>query len=190
MSDHVTSELMHRYVDGEIPWQERERVRAHVASCSACQQQLASLRQAEHALRQMAGFPVPTDFTAQVMTRVRSADSAAPWTRATFTWMAHGFVTAGLFVLAAALLEVVTEGIDIASLLTENIPSLVASGGVFADPLLLSTILPPLANTAGTGLATLEQTSVPVGVALLALGGFLEIMRWLATGVSQAGGPM
>jgi len=104
--------------------------------------------------------------------------------------MAHGFVTAGLFVLAAALLEVVTEGIDIASLLTENIPSLVASGGVFADPLLLSTILPPLANTAGTGLATLEQTSVPVGVALLALGGFLEIMRWLATGVSQAGGPM
>jgi len=48
-----------------------EEVRAHVASCRVCAARLALAQRIEHALAHRPVAPVPADFTAAMMTRIR-----------------------------------------------------------------------------------------------------------------------
>ncbi len=91
-----TQERLSAYVDNDLTPAERDRVRAHVAECDRCAQDLDDLRQTVAWLRQMPTHPAPRSFAV-------SAQHAA--TRSRVAWLAPYFRAAGA--LAAILLIVV-----------------------------------------------------------------------------------
>ncbi|MDE7221404.1 MAG: DUF3379 domain-containing protein [Oscillospiraceae bacterium] len=63
--------LISAFLDGEASEEERAEAAEHLASCSACQKYFDDLVALHDALDQMEEVPVPEDFAAEVMDRVR-----------------------------------------------------------------------------------------------------------------------
>ncbi len=180
MTTHMDDEILHRYLDGELSWEERQRVRGHVATCPACRDRLEALRRAEYALRNLAAFDLPADFTDRVMSRVRRRAPTLLWTRAAVSRFARGIIFIGLLLLVVAVGE--------AWLFQEDLPSLGESvlwvftwlGMVWSDPEAALDVLTTEGGEVATTVGILASTVVPLALALLALGLFIYMVRRLA----------
>ena len=182
MSTHLSEEILHAYLDGDLAWEARQRVREHVLTCETCRQRLESLRQAEYALRQIPTFSVPTDFTAQVMQRIRAV-SPPLWRQRSFVWAAHGLVLLGVVLLGLAAAESVT----LSALSEQGLSLLTLDPTLLVDPLLLLDAMMSLFARVVDGLMQVGETVVPLGVGLLAMGSFLEMVHWLGRMAFQPG---
>ncbi len=171
MSEHLRREMLHRYLDGDLTWQEREQVRQHLDMCSTCAREMESLRRAEYALRQMARFTVPREFTQRVMAQVRA--SATPAASPTVVWAGRTAMLAGLLLLALSLVEAWSSVMTGITAFSGNAVDLLT------DPVLLLEVLVSGSSGLGSGLVGLGETAVPLGLALLALGAFAQALRWL-----------
>jgi len=72
-----TRTRLQEYLDGRLPPPESRNVKAHLAGCAACREDLALLRQVDGALATVPLLEESSDFTAQVMAQVRGAESSA-----------------------------------------------------------------------------------------------------------------
>ncbi|MGC8782707.1 MAG: anti-sigma factor family protein, partial [Anaerolineae bacterium] len=61
--NHLHSEELSAYLDGQVRPAERRRIEAHLAGCAACRRELASLRQTVALVRALPRVPVPRAFT-------------------------------------------------------------------------------------------------------------------------------
>ncbi len=172
MTRHVTREVLHAYLDGDLPWDEKRRVREHVEACPTCKAELERLRWAEHALRHMATFSVPDTFAQEVMQRVRAQDAAHTSMPATWLWTAHALVVTGLVLLLLAVWEVLAVMADVFPM---------GPAVDVSDPARLYELIAVAALQMG-------ETAIPLALGLLALGLFLEVSRWLPWAV-LAGNP-
>ena len=67
---HLSEEVINMYLDGELSAGERERVEAHLATCEACQVEVAAQRRLFTALTALAPVPAP-DLVPDVLSRIR-----------------------------------------------------------------------------------------------------------------------
>ncbi|MFP3867644.1 MAG: anti-sigma factor family protein [Desulfobacteraceae bacterium] len=72
-------ELLSTYVDDELPLAQKEWVRAHLAVCPACQEELTRLKQVWEALAALPDSAPPPDLVDQVVARLPKPE--APWWR-------------------------------------------------------------------------------------------------------------
>jgi anti-sigma factor RsiW len=63
-----------RYQDGELDKPPRERVKAHLAQCPDCRQELQLLEQVTADIKHLPGVEAPLNFTAQVMAAVKEKE--------------------------------------------------------------------------------------------------------------------
>jgi predicted anti-sigma-YlaC factor YlaD len=90
------------YVDGELSPERSALLEAHLASCRACQAELARLQAVAAALETWPLVMEPAQFTAQVMARVRPRP-AQPRFRLRWSDLVISLVGAGLAVAAILL---------------------------------------------------------------------------------------
>jgi predicted anti-sigma-YlaC factor YlaD len=90
------------YVDGELSLERSALLEAHLASCRACQAELARLQAVAAALETWPLVMEPAQFTAQVMARVRPRP-AQPRFRLRWSDLVISLVGAGLAVAAILL---------------------------------------------------------------------------------------
>ena len=70
--NHLTAEALNMYLDDALDPRERTAAAAHLAICSACQGELAALRQLFSAIQELPPDPLPVDLAAQVLGRIAS----------------------------------------------------------------------------------------------------------------------
>ncbi len=185
MNGHLNDEVLHRYLDQDLSWDERQRVREHVLTCAECRQRLEHLRQAEHALRQMTAFSVPADFADQVMQQVHQA-APLPWTWMSIPWVGRAFLGVGVFLLIGAAWEAWSLDNAFSTWMngTSQWDRVVQT--FFNDPVSAFYVL----LSAGSGTESgVSQTVVPLALAFIALGGFLHLVRWITTSAGHFSQP-
>ena len=91
-------ERLSAYMDGELAQRDARSVQTHLESCESCRRELAGLRVASAAMREMPDVDVPRSFA------LKPADVARPATRPA-TGMAHSF-NSGLRLTGAGLAAV------------------------------------------------------------------------------------
>ncbi len=177
MNGHLSNETLHRYLDGDLSWEERQQVRSHVNTCAECRQRLEHLRQAEYALRQITSFAVPADFTERVMKRVRQSPTY-PWTSSSVTWIGRALMFTGVLLLIVAILEAWTLSTSFSTWHDIKVQWMTFWTNVLNDPESAMYILVNLDTSAESDIA---QTVLPLALALIALGGFIHMVRWITT---------
>ena len=108
--DHLDLELLSAYIDGEVTPAERQQVERHLAICTACVEELESLRWTVRLLHEVPPVPVPRPFA------VRAADLERPprrrrialprWVFGSLRWATAATALLLLLVLSADLLNV------------------------------------------------------------------------------------
>jgi anti-sigma factor RsiW len=71
--NHLTTEALNMYLDDALDPRERAAAAAHLAICSACQGELAALRQLFSALEALPPDSLPVDLAAQVLGQIARA---------------------------------------------------------------------------------------------------------------------
>jgi anti-sigma factor RsiW len=76
--NHLTAEALNMYLDNALDPRERAAATAHLAICSACQGELAALRQLFSAIEELPPYPLPVDLAVQVLGRIARAPEPIP----------------------------------------------------------------------------------------------------------------
>jgi len=93
------------YLEGGLAPRARAALRAHLEACAQCRQLLERARIVDGLLHTNRPAPIPADFTAAVMVRVRAMPAPAPMHR-TLWHLAAAYLVGAWAVVAAALLFV------------------------------------------------------------------------------------
>ncbi len=179
MNTHINDEMLHQYLDGDLPWSERQRVRDHIKSCHACRRRLEELRHAEHALRSMAAFDVPAEFTHRIMTQVRKTTPGVWWMRSAVLRFTRVVMALGCVLLIIVAWEAWAFGETfppIGDIYTWSMTLLVA---LWSNPYIIVETISSQGSEALTTANTLAETVIPLALALIALGLFLHMIRRL-----------
>lgn len=166
---------MQRYVDGDLNPTEEATARAHLADCALCRCYVEGLQQTEALLRRMTRPAVPPEFARQVMARLQGQVATYLWAEPGGRWFAWVTGLAGLVVLTLTLAEILT-GIPSASAWVTIADWL--DKALQGPETALSALGGMLAHT-WQGVLVLGETALPLGLAMLALGGFIQMLRWL-----------
>lgn len=105
-NNHVSTELLSAYIDGEVTREESARVEHHIAACQSCSNELASLRWTVELLHAVPAIPVPRSFV------VRPIDLEPRGTQPGLTlpsWLVTGLQWA---TVATAILAILVFGYD------------------------------------------------------------------------------
>jgi hypothetical protein len=76
--NHLTSDTLNLYLDGQLDPTERAAADAHLAICAACGSELAALRELFSALEGLPSEPLPIDLSARVVERIAPAPRLLP----------------------------------------------------------------------------------------------------------------
>lgn len=104
MIPHVTEMQLDLYLDGGLDPEERLAVEAHLVTCAACRQRLASMRPLFQALADLA-VPMPEGFAHEVMVHIPESRVASGDGRRELGWLVpalEGVASLALLVLLAA----------------------------------------------------------------------------------------
>lgn len=177
--EHVDHERLQQFHDGELRTGEAVRVKAHLAGCSSCAAYLRSLARMEAGLRRMRRILPPQDFVERVLRRTRRSESSSSGMAGWVSWAGLAVGAAGVTVLALTAMEWLGGSPD-----TSGFFSLLASLGTMS-PLDLANSLGSLGSVGDwwQGLTAVGATALPLALGLIALGGSVELIRW----VGQAG---
>ena len=72
MHDETLHERLQEYVDGQLAPAETQAVEDHLATCAACREELALLRQVDDALARQPILAEPADLATRIMAQVRA----------------------------------------------------------------------------------------------------------------------
>jgi len=109
-----------RYLDNELPPEERDLVETHLFACQRCGEELATLRGVSKALQSVAVPPVPEQLAAKVMERAarERASATSPFQdifRFWSNWSLQMRLAAGAVTLAACFLGLIIGGSSLSS---------------------------------------------------------------------------
>ncbi len=190
MNKHLALKTIQLYVDSELSPAKIAAVQTHLATCSICRRHVEGLQQTEMLLRRAARLATPADFTAQVMARLQKQTPVQIWANGNGRWLAWVAGLAGLIILGLALLEVLASRpiqVDWSQLLlaTTDWNGFFLATTVWPNQALQVSgeILAALGSgltRSWQGLSAMGDTALPLALALLALGGFVQGMRWLS----------
>ena len=108
MSCARTAPRLSSYLEGDLSARQRERVRAHLASCAACSDELDALRRTVALLRSWDPEEPPAGFTERVTERV-AREAGGVWT-ALGRWLERALSAPGVAPVAAAAVGVMAFG--------------------------------------------------------------------------------
>jgi hypothetical protein len=100
-NNHITTEILSAYIDGEVTGEESADVERHVARCQQCSAELASLRWTVELLHEVPALPVPRSF---VVRAVDVAPEPGPRRLTIPGWLVNGLQWATVATATVALL--------------------------------------------------------------------------------------
>ncbi|WP_245554916.1 zf-HC2 domain-containing protein [Cohnella laeviribosi] len=88
---------MHEYLDGDLPLEQRRKLKHHLSECPACAARFQSMQHTEALLRAMPVEAAPADLTHKIMKSLPRTRSPKSWT----TWVRRhpGMSAAAIFLL-------------------------------------------------------------------------------------------
>ena len=71
MTNHPETEALQAYIDGELPSDEMSQLEAHLQSCSACESEVAELRELFATIESVPSEPMRIDLAPKVLDSIR-----------------------------------------------------------------------------------------------------------------------
>lgn len=81
MDCNVAVNVMHRYLDGDLPREDTVELRSHLAGCAACRDRFETLSRTESLLGGMPAAQAPADLGERIMKAMPRAPRPAAWTK-------------------------------------------------------------------------------------------------------------
>lgn len=170
----------------------RRAVAAHLAECASCRAEAAVWAELDAGLNAWAGDPappLPTDFTAAVMARVRRASQPAPRRRLDMLWSDQAWSAAVLALLGWFGLSGLVTAVGLVWYPAAVFEALRAVGGAIAAAWTLSAGVAELLWWVRNALlAPLPAPTPALAAALISLGLLAEVWlltRWRGEGVRR-----
>ncbi len=103
----LTADSIYLFLEGDLSPAEASQARTHCARCATCRDAVAERRQLNRAARNLAAWPVPQNFSRQIMARIfperlslrRALGTAAAGTAGIVSALALVFLLSGLSLL-------------------------------------------------------------------------------------------
>jgi len=142
MIKHITSSDIQRFLDGDTTTMESADMKSHLNICQQCWQEYESFTMIYEALKQEPVSNFSSQFTHQVLTRIKSSPQPARYQRSPDILMAiTGVVISILVSLYFIGLHTISNSI---SIINGNLMKILANQPVFPDGLPSQTINPYL----------------------------------------------
>jgi anti-sigma factor RsiW len=179
MISHLSKTTLQSLADGELQGKQARLAREHLAACGACRSYAEDLRQVGLLVSRISRRTPPGDFVTRVMSRVRLHEALShprKWIR---WWHVLIPVMSGLAILALTLGELFENGLSAQDWNSAAAGLSSLWGELLSTPASGVSSLGTSAGAWWQGWVSIGTTALPLALALIALGGSVQILRWL-----------
>ncbi|WP_100013037.1 anti-sigma factor family protein [Lentibacillus sediminis] len=129
--NHEATELMHKYLDGDLTAKEESEFRRHLEDCEACQEHFRELKRTITLLQSGEHVEAPPNFTQQVMQKLPAEKKQLKYKR----WMkAHPMFTAAAIFFILMMGSVMPNWNQDSQLVVSKQEDLIIQGGTVIVP--------------------------------------------------------